>query len=451
MQSLATFFEDNKPLAYAAMVAAAVVLIIVAFVLYRLIFGRPLRTSTGGRNRQPRLGIVDAYDLDRQRQLVLVRRDNVEHLIMIGGPSDVVIETSIVRSQGAALPRDKDGGPLIGAVTPPPAVASPPPQGALGPASQTVALPPIARAEPTLATRTEPSVAQRMEPAPQPGRTEPALGPAVPMPSPNVERAPVERSPQRPIATPDPAAPAGPSSQGDAVPPPRNLPPRSPSLPGRGPAQQQPAHGRTVASRPRAQRRPGRRPPGSRSPGSIPQGLGTQSPGPRDANGQGSSVQGPAGLGGEPTGQSTPDRAPTAPRPALPPRPPVQRPPLPPRPSLSSALPPRPPRPLPPRVDGPRPAPDRVEPARPDLNRPETTRAEPTRVEASREEPVIAPSRIEAATAAPDGQTSRAAEAPPRAEPRPATAGAQKSLETLESLEEEMAKLLGRPTPRRDG
>nr|WP_246215638.1 hypothetical protein [Microvirga makkahensis] len=56
------------------------------------------------RSRQPRLGIVDVYDLDRQRQLLLLRRDNVEHLLLIGGPNDVVIETNIVRVAGARLP-----------------------------------------------------------------------------------------------------------------------------------------------------------------------------------------------------------------------------------------------------------------------------------------------------------------------------------------------------------
>src|SRR3954451_14082352 len=56
------------------------------------------------RARQPRLGIVDVYDLDRQRQLILLWRDNVEHLLLIGGPNDVVIETNIVRVAGARLP-----------------------------------------------------------------------------------------------------------------------------------------------------------------------------------------------------------------------------------------------------------------------------------------------------------------------------------------------------------
>lgn len=42
-----------------------------------------------------RVGVVESASLDGRRRLVLVRRDNVEHLIMTGGPVDVVIETGI--------------------------------------------------------------------------------------------------------------------------------------------------------------------------------------------------------------------------------------------------------------------------------------------------------------------------------------------------------------------
>ena len=49
----------------------------------------------GGRNRQPRLQVLDATAVDARRRLVLVRRDNVEHLVMIGGPTDIVIESGI--------------------------------------------------------------------------------------------------------------------------------------------------------------------------------------------------------------------------------------------------------------------------------------------------------------------------------------------------------------------
>jgi hypothetical protein len=44
---------------------------------------------------EPRLGVMEEAKVDRIRRLVLVRRDDVEHLIMTGGPVDVVIETGI--------------------------------------------------------------------------------------------------------------------------------------------------------------------------------------------------------------------------------------------------------------------------------------------------------------------------------------------------------------------
>jgi hypothetical protein len=76
-----------------------------ALVLRRLTGGRlSLPSQDRGRSRQPRLGIVDVYDLDRQRQLILLRRDNVEHLLLIGGPNDVVVETNLVRATGARQP-----------------------------------------------------------------------------------------------------------------------------------------------------------------------------------------------------------------------------------------------------------------------------------------------------------------------------------------------------------
>ena len=39
--------------------------------------------------------MVDQANVDGRRRLVLIRRDDIEHLIMTGGPVDVVIETGI--------------------------------------------------------------------------------------------------------------------------------------------------------------------------------------------------------------------------------------------------------------------------------------------------------------------------------------------------------------------
>jgi flagellar protein FliO/FliZ len=54
---------------------------------------------------EPRLALIDAASVDGRRRLVLVRRDNVEHLLLIGGPTDVVIEPNINRTgTGATAP-----------------------------------------------------------------------------------------------------------------------------------------------------------------------------------------------------------------------------------------------------------------------------------------------------------------------------------------------------------
>jgi hypothetical protein len=49
----------------------------------------------GGRAREHRLLVLDAAAVDAKRRLVLIKRDDTEHLIMIGGPTDIVIESGI--------------------------------------------------------------------------------------------------------------------------------------------------------------------------------------------------------------------------------------------------------------------------------------------------------------------------------------------------------------------
>jgi flagellar protein FliO/FliZ len=48
-----------------------------------------------GPKPEKRIDVVEQWSLDARRRLVLIRRDDVEHLIMTGGPVDVVIETGI--------------------------------------------------------------------------------------------------------------------------------------------------------------------------------------------------------------------------------------------------------------------------------------------------------------------------------------------------------------------
>src|SRR5262245_37354447 len=64
-------------------------------------FGGERLGGAATRGRQPRLAVIDAATVDGRRRLVLIRRDNVEHLLIIGGPTDVVVEQNIVRAVGA--------------------------------------------------------------------------------------------------------------------------------------------------------------------------------------------------------------------------------------------------------------------------------------------------------------------------------------------------------------
>jgi len=55
----------------------------------------PFSSTMFAQKPDRRLDVVEQANLDGRRKLVLVRRDNVEHLIMTGGPVDVVVETKI--------------------------------------------------------------------------------------------------------------------------------------------------------------------------------------------------------------------------------------------------------------------------------------------------------------------------------------------------------------------
>jgi hypothetical protein len=106
-----TLFGAETPLAVRVIIAAVVVFALIGLTAWLVRrFGADRLGAHGLRNRQPRLAVIDAAAVDGRRRLVLIRRDNVEHLLMIGGPTDVVIEPNIVRANApgreAAPPRD---------------------------------------------------------------------------------------------------------------------------------------------------------------------------------------------------------------------------------------------------------------------------------------------------------------------------------------------------------
>jgi flagellar protein FliO/FliZ len=103
---------------------AVLALIGVAAWLVRRFASSRLGANTN-RGRMPRLAVIDAAAVDGRRRLVLVRRDNVEHLLMIGGPTDIVVEPNIVRATPGreALPQRPPGTELPPRIAPLPDAA----------------------------------------------------------------------------------------------------------------------------------------------------------------------------------------------------------------------------------------------------------------------------------------------------------------------------------------
>jgi flagellar protein FliO/FliZ len=84
---------DTLVLAVAA-ILFAIALGALSMWAFRTFFGRG-NTQGFVRPRDKRLGIVETATVDQRRKLLLVRRDDTEILVMIGGPVDLVLETGI--------------------------------------------------------------------------------------------------------------------------------------------------------------------------------------------------------------------------------------------------------------------------------------------------------------------------------------------------------------------
>ncbi|WP_287138569.1 flagellar biosynthetic protein FliO [Mesorhizobium sp.] len=149
----------------------ALVLVVIVLLIIKLVRNLTFGTFVaGGRNRKTRLAVMDATAVDSHRRLVLVRRDDIEHLLLIGGPTDVVVERDIRLSALRRPALTGDGGGHQPA--PPPRA----PQPAPAPVRQT--------------------------PSPQPASNAPTPGrPHQPAPAPR----PAAQSPQSTTITPLPA------------------------------------------------------------------------------------------------------------------------------------------------------------------------------------------------------------------------------------------------------
>jgi flagellar protein FliO/FliZ len=96
-----TLFGSEMPLAARFFIAFLIVLALIGLTAWLVRRFGSSRLGTATRGRQPRLAVIDAATVDGRRRLVLIRRDNIEHLLMIGGPTDLVVEPNIVRAVSA--------------------------------------------------------------------------------------------------------------------------------------------------------------------------------------------------------------------------------------------------------------------------------------------------------------------------------------------------------------
>ena len=90
----------------------ALVLVVGLLALTAFLLRRSGLAPKMGRGR--RLSMIEALPLGPRHRLVLVRRDDIEHLLLIGPQGDVVVESGIPGSAAAATQVNRDPGCSFG-------------------------------------------------------------------------------------------------------------------------------------------------------------------------------------------------------------------------------------------------------------------------------------------------------------------------------------------------
>ena len=199
-----TLFGAEMPLAVRFFLAFLIVLGLIGAAAWAVRrFGSGRYGGAGQRGRQPRLAVIDHTSVDARRRLILIRRDNVEHLLLIGGPTDVVVEPNIVRAMPAsreapaarapavaellprALPLPDSGSSDSWPLQPEPAAPPAPTRAqrdALTALAENLAVHPVTPSRTRPAAVVRPTVEPRAEP-----RSEPRPEPRIPTPLANAE------------------------------------------------------------------------------------------------------------------------------------------------------------------------------------------------------------------------------------------------------------------------
>ena len=94
MQFMTSLFGGSMGTLLNAGFALGLVLVLIVFGLWLLKLLTRASQRLGGASEK-RLVVVDTATVDGKRKVMILRRDNVEHVIMTGGPQDLVIESGI--------------------------------------------------------------------------------------------------------------------------------------------------------------------------------------------------------------------------------------------------------------------------------------------------------------------------------------------------------------------
>ncbi len=197
-----TLFGAEMPLTVRFFLAFLIVLGLIGAAAWAVRrFGSGRYGSTGQRGRQPRLAVIDHASVDARRRLILIRRDKVEHLLLIGGPTEVVDDPNNVRAMPASREAPAARAPAVAELLPraiplsdsglsdswplQPEPAAPPTRAqrdALTALADNLAVHPVTPSRNRPAAVVRPTVEPRAEP-----RSEPRPEPRIPTPPANAE------------------------------------------------------------------------------------------------------------------------------------------------------------------------------------------------------------------------------------------------------------------------
>jgi flagellar biogenesis protein FliO len=118
MQFLTSLLGESAGAIVTSVLALGVVLVLIVLGVWALkLVTRGATTGIGRARSQRRLSVIEQVQVDPKRQLLIIRRDNVEHVILTGGPQDLLVESGIP-VEHPALPTRRQPEPQATAPAP---------------------------------------------------------------------------------------------------------------------------------------------------------------------------------------------------------------------------------------------------------------------------------------------------------------------------------------------